>query len=54
MVKIVRVGDKRLGGKASEFRYLLRQTKNGADKAHPIADSWVEQKERAPKKVSSW
>jgi len=49
MIEIVRIGDKRLGGKASEFRYLLPQTKNGTSqafpnspqtKARPIVDNW--------------
>jgi hypothetical protein len=52
VVKIIRIGDKRLGGKASEFRYLLAQTENGAsqteDATHkaslpnqkPVASSW--------------
>jgi hypothetical protein len=49
VVKIVRTGDKRLGGKASEFRYLLPQTENGASqtipdspqtKARPVVYNW--------------
>jgi hypothetical protein len=31
VVKIIRVGDPRPNGKASEFRYLLSQSANGAD-----------------------
>jgi hypothetical protein len=31
VIKIVRVGDQRPGGKASEFRYLLPQSDNGTD-----------------------
>jgi hypothetical protein len=30
VIKIVRVGDQRPNGKASEFRYLLSQTENDA------------------------
>ncbi len=33
VVKIVRIGDKRPNGKASEFRYLLPQAENGAPQA---------------------
>jgi len=52
VIEIVRIGDKRAGGKASEFRYLLPQTKNGTsqteDATHkaslpnqkPVASSW--------------
>ena len=32
VIKIVRVGDQRPGGKASEFRYLLPLNQNGAEK----------------------
>ena len=31
VIKIVRVGDQRPGGKASKFRYLLAQSENGAE-----------------------
>ena len=31
VIKIVRVGDQRPGGKASEFRYLLPMNENGAE-----------------------
>ena len=31
VIKIVRVGDQRPGGKASEFRYLLPPNENGAE-----------------------
>ena len=52
VVTIVRIGDKRAGGKASEFRYLLPQAENGVsqteDATHkaslpnqkPVASSW--------------
>jgi len=47
VIEIVRIGDARPNGKASKFRYLLRQTENrmsqaenGTDKARPIADTW--------------
>jgi hypothetical protein len=33
VIKIVRIGDRRLNGKASTFRYLLAQTKNGGPQA---------------------
>jgi hypothetical protein len=31
VIRIIRIGDQRPGGKASEFRYLLPQSENGAD-----------------------
>jgi hypothetical protein len=31
VIKIVRVGDKRQGGKATEFRHLLSETENGTE-----------------------
>ncbi len=47
VIEIVRIGDARPNGKASSFRYLLRQTENRmsqaeneTDKARPIADTW--------------
>jgi hypothetical protein len=40
VIKIIRIGDRRLNGKASNFRYLLPQTENGASQSRPIADNW--------------
>ncbi len=31
VIEVIRAGDQRPGGKASEFRYLLSQSENGAE-----------------------